>query len=194
MELTEQQQRDVCLILSTGCDRLAAAKYVGCSLADLRRAIRNVPQFAADLRRAEAAIEMTHMRNVQNAAKDEKHWRASVWWLERRAPERYGRRDAGEITVPQLESFAAQLIAAVSEEVRDEGDRGRLLARLRRVAESVGQAPPEAEPPGWLGSTAGSPQERRGVASLHRSHPGDPAAADDAEDAERNEPDIDREP
>ena len=92
MELTQQQQRDVCLILSTGCDRLAAAKYVGCSPADLRRAMRNVPQFAADVRRNEAAIEMTHMRNVRNAARDDKHWRASVWWLERRAPERYGRR------------------------------------------------------------------------------------------------------
>jgi hypothetical protein len=173
MELTEQQQRDLCLIVSTGCDRLAAAKYVGCSLADLRRAMRNVPHFAADVRRAEATIEMTHMRNVQKAAQDEKHWRASVWWLERRAPERYGRREAGEVTALQLESFVAQLIAAVTEEVHDAEDRQRFVARLRRVAEAVQQT--AAEPP-----SAGVPQRL--------------SVSDDPEEAECDVSDLHGEP
>ena len=54
--------------------------------------------FAAEVRRAEAPVELSHMRNVQNAAQDGKNWRASVWWLERRSPERFGPRGAGTVT------------------------------------------------------------------------------------------------
>jgi hypothetical protein len=186
MELSQQQQHDVCLIVSVGCDRLAAAKYVGCSLADLRRAMQNVPQFAADVRRAEAAIEMTHMRNVQSAARDEKNWRASVWWLERRAPERYGRRDAGAVTAQQLEAFVAQLAAAVAEEVHDADDRQRLVTRLHRVAVSVTQTASEDEElPGWLGRSEATPQRSRGLPAVDPRHPpcGE-STSDDSEDAE----------
>ena len=205
MELTSQQQHDVCLILSTGCDRLAAAKYVGCSLADLRRAMRNVPQFAADVRRSEAVVEMTHMGNVRNAARDDKHWRASVWWLERRAPERYGRRDAGVVTTQQIESFVDQLVAAVAEEIHDEGDRERLLGRLNRVAESLDQRPADVEPqPGWLGSspTTAPPRCPRapGASSWGLRAPDrtsgrvDPSHPVGGEDTEWDETELDREP
>jgi len=135
--LTSEQQRDVCLVLSLGCDREAAVKYVGCSLEELHREMIGDSAFAADVRRAEAASEMMHMRNVQNAARDEKHWRASVWWLERRAPERYGRRAVEAVTLRQLESFIALLVSAVMDEVRAADDRQRLLARLQHVADSL---------------------------------------------------------
>jgi hypothetical protein len=134
---TSEQKRDICLVLSLGCDRETAFKYVGWSLEELRREMLRDQAFAAELRRAEAASELMHMRNVQNAARDEKHWRASVWWLERRAPERYGRRAAETVTLRQLESFVALLVSAVTDEVQAVEDRQRLLTRLQQIADAL---------------------------------------------------------
>jgi hypothetical protein len=136
---SDAQKREVCAILSVGCDRLAAAKFVGCSWAEIRAAMTADRRFAADVRRAEAGAELTHMRNVQNAARDDKHWRASVWWLERRSPERYGRREANAVTPRQVERVMELLAGAVSEEVHDAADRERLLDRLLRITESLQQ-------------------------------------------------------
>jgi hypothetical protein len=137
--LTDVQKQQICAILSAGCDRLAAAKYVGCSWDEIRGAMLEDRRFADDVRRAEAGAELTHMRNVQNAARDDKHWRASVWWLERRAPDRYGRREAGALSARQLEKIVDLLVAVVSEEVHDAQDRERLLNRLRQVTDSLQQ-------------------------------------------------------
>ncbi len=49
--------------------------------------------FAAQLKRAEATPEMAHMRNLHNAAKEEKNWRVSVWWLERQNKARQARAE-----------------------------------------------------------------------------------------------------
>ena len=59
-------------------------------------------EFVANVRRAEASVELSHMRNVQQAAKDKKDWRASVWWLERRSPERFG-TPRGTVTVAAVQ-------------------------------------------------------------------------------------------
>jgi len=151
--LTDAQKREVCAILSVGCDRLGAAKYVGCLWEQIRSAMLEDQQFAADIRRAEAGAELTHMRNVQSAARDEKHWRASVWWLERRSPERYGRRDAGAVTPRQLERVVDLLADVVSEEVSDAQDRLHLLERLQQITDSLEQlicddGSPESRPGG----------------------------------------------
>ena len=61
--------------------------------------------FAAQLRRTEAGAELAHMGTVKEAAKEAKNWRASVWWLERHAPDRFGPRGAGTVTVRQLDEF-----------------------------------------------------------------------------------------
>jgi len=137
--LTEEQQAQVCGILSVGCDRQTAADYLGCSLADIRQMMQHDSTFSDGVRRAEAGVELMHMRNVQELAKDKKDWRASVWWLERRSPERFGRRSAGVVTVRQLKAFAAILAEAVQEDVQCEEDRERLLARLSAITASVDQ-------------------------------------------------------
>src|SRR5687768_13729973 len=90
--LTDEQKSQIRGILSVGCDRQTAVDYVGCSLADIRRAMLEDAAFMADVRRAEAGIELMHMRNVQEAAEKKKEWRASVWWLEQRSPERFARK------------------------------------------------------------------------------------------------------
>jgi hypothetical protein len=137
---TNDAKRNLCLILSLGCDRQAAVKYVGWSFEELRGELLQDAAFAADVRRAEAASEMMHMRNIHNAAQDDKHWRASVWWLERRAPDRYGRRAAESVTPLQLESFLALIVSAVVEEVRATDDQERLLARLQHIADTLDES------------------------------------------------------
>lgn len=136
-DLTDEQQAQVCGVLSVGCDWQTAAHLVGCSLADIRRAIQNNPKFAMSVQRAEAAVELSHMRIIQEAAKDPKNWRTSVWWLERHAPERFGPRSAGVVTTRQLKAFVAILADVLSDDGSGAIDRNQIVARLRAFSESV---------------------------------------------------------
>jgi hypothetical protein len=137
--LSNEQKQKVCLYLSAGCDRESAAKLVRCSLWDIRCAMQFDAAFGDEVRHAEGASELAHVRNVQNAAQDVKNWRASVWWLERRSPERFGRRAAGTVTTRQLKAFVAQLVAMVVEEMRDADDRRRLLERFDQLVTTLDQ-------------------------------------------------------
>jgi hypothetical protein len=95
--------------------------------------MRQDPSFANTVRRTEAAAELAHMRNVQQAAKDVKNWRASVWWLERRSPERFGARTPGTITARHLKTFIQLLSNNLNSNVRDPEDRRRVLERLEKI-------------------------------------------------------------
>jgi hypothetical protein len=128
--LTDEQKGQVCGILSVGCDRETAANYVGCSTADIGRAMRQDPAFAAHVHRTEAGCELGHMRTVQEATKEAKHWRASVWWMERHAPERFGLRGAGVVTVRQLDEFLNVLTDLISEEIECDDVQRRIIARM----------------------------------------------------------------
>ena len=135
--LSDEQRRNICLLLSSGCDREAAAHFARCSKVDLQSEILSSPAFAADVRHAEAMSELAHIRNVQNATQDVKNWRASVWWLERRSPERFARREVGTITVQQLQDFIAQLASSVFDAIQNPDDRERLMERLDQLERSL---------------------------------------------------------
>jgi hypothetical protein len=137
--LSDEQKNNICLYLSAGCDREAAAKLAHCSHWELHSAMTRDTAFAEKARHAEGASELAHVRNVQNAAQDVKNWRASVWWLERRSPERFGRRDAGTVTTRQLKAFVAQLVAIVIEELHDAGDRQRIVDRFDELIKTLDQ-------------------------------------------------------
>jgi hypothetical protein len=139
MELTDEQKGQICGVLSVGCDWQTAANLVGCLLSDIRRSMRHDPQFAASIHRAEAGAELSHMRTIQQAAKEAKNWRASVWWLERHSPERFGARGAGVVTARQLKAFMAILAEVLREDVQSDSDRRKIVARLKSLAESVDQ-------------------------------------------------------
>ncbi|WP_146445271.1 hypothetical protein [Botrimarina colliarenosi] len=135
--MSAEQKREAVLIVSVGCDRETAARYVGCRLEQLNEELANDGSFAAELRHAEAGSELTHMRNIQQAARDERHWRASVWWLERRLPERYARREAGSVTRRDLLRFLGSVASGVAAAVRNEEDRQRVLDSLGELAEAL---------------------------------------------------------
>jgi hypothetical protein len=136
LPLTDHQKGQICGILSVGCDRETAANFAGCSTADIGRAMRQDSSFAANIRRTEAGIELSHMRNIEQAATEAKNWRASVWWLERHAPERFGPRGAGEVTGRQLKEFIALLVRILNEEIRQE-DRQRVTDRLNQTVSAL---------------------------------------------------------
>jgi hypothetical protein len=136
--LTEDQKREAVAIVALGCDRETAAKYVNQPPQALEDESRRDPGFAAELRRAEAKCELGHMRVVQQAANEGRQWRASLWWLERRAPERYARRDAGSVTRRELARFLNAVAGGIAAEVRDANDRQRVLDRLADLADAIG--------------------------------------------------------
>ncbi|MEM8944125.1 MAG: hypothetical protein AAGD11_03000 [Planctomycetota bacterium] len=136
---------------------------------ELRRLMQSDEEFYRRLLRAEATPEFNHMRNVYNAAKDEKHWRASVWWLERRAPDRYARQLPETVTAAQLRNFVDELSAAIVGEVENDQDRERMLARLVSIAKGLREAaldpsmealPADANPMSLRNSTAGEAEKR----------------------------------
>jgi hypothetical protein len=129
-QLTNDQKANICGILSVGCDRETAANFVGCTTADIGRTMRQDPAFAANVHRTEAGCELGHMRTVKEAAKEPKNWRASVWWMERNAPERFGPRGAGAVTIRQLDEFLNVLTDLISEEVDCDDIQRRILARM----------------------------------------------------------------
>jgi hypothetical protein len=115
-KLTDAQKNQICAVLSVGCDRETAAGVAECSILDIGRALEEDPQFVTRVRRAEATAEFRHMQNILNATNDGRYWRASVWWLEHRSPERFARRSPGAITPEQLKEALAMWNERVQQE------------------------------------------------------------------------------
>jgi hypothetical protein len=111
-----------------------AAQYVGCHVETIRQAARRDPEFAEQLRKAEIGPELTFLRNIQQASKDPKQWRASAWALERLYPDRYGRRPPNSITPEQLAEVIREMGTIVVGEVRAKPFRERVLTRLSELA------------------------------------------------------------
>jgi hypothetical protein len=135
--LTDEQKAQVYGILSVGCDRQTAADFIGCRPSDIRDALQNDLPFLARVRRAEARAELSHMGNIHEAAKEKKDWRASVWWLERRSPDRFGRRGPGTVTARQLKAFVKILLDILSSEITNQDDRQRVIDRLREIGDAA---------------------------------------------------------
>ena len=66
--LTEEKRNAIVAILSVGCPRYVAARYVGCSPATIARTAARDPQFAARLRQAQASVELAFLRRIGKAA------------------------------------------------------------------------------------------------------------------------------
>jgi hypothetical protein len=90
--LDEARQREICALVSTGICRTSAARYVGCSLSTLRRTCDRDPQFAEQLRQAEATTERSALAAIREQAT--RSWRAAAWLLERLHTDRYAHKPA----------------------------------------------------------------------------------------------------
>jgi hypothetical protein len=86
--------------LRNGMTRRAAAGFAGFSKTTLYRMLDNDPDgtLVTAIEKAEAEAEATYTFLVATAATDPKNWTAAAWWLERRHPAEYGKRERVEMT------------------------------------------------------------------------------------------------
>jgi len=139
--LDEIKQREILAILSVGCSRRTAARYVGCAHSTIQRTAHRDPEFAAKLRQAENRQEFSYLGNIQQAARKPQYWRAAAWFLERVFPEKYARRGPDVITVDQIRQVLAQFAQIIVAEVPVAKYRQKIIKRLEVLTASLCRAP-----------------------------------------------------
>ncbi len=135
--LDDGKRREICAILAVGCTRAVAARYVGCHPHTIRRTAQRDETFALAIERAETKHEIKHLTNINKAAQDGRYWRAAAWALERKYPARYAQRDPALFTAEQVSQVLGQFADVILEEVPDEDDRQRILARMTALADAL---------------------------------------------------------
>jgi len=135
--LDELTQQKLCAVLALGCSRKTAADYLGSRVEVIQRTARRHPQFLEQLAKSEAVCEVSALTQLGKALKDERNWRAVTWLLERRYPERYGRRKSRTASPRQVADMIQQVVEIVAAEVSDESDRRRIVERLRSVVHGL---------------------------------------------------------
>jgi hypothetical protein len=130
--LTPSERTQVIDYLMTGADLASVCRYAGVTLIQLRLEMKRDPDFARAVARAEAKVEILQMNNVIKASHDEKNWRTSVWWLERRTRERQAAEDRALSESDVIELLDA-LARIVVDEVPDAAAQQRVIERLLAV-------------------------------------------------------------
>ncbi|HYW87230.1 MAG TPA: hypothetical protein VFB50_05645 [Chloroflexota bacterium] len=106
---TPEVERRLLDALRAGNTRPHAARYAGIHEDTIVNWMRRSSAFSAAVEKAEADAITRHVANIAKAANDGQ-WTASAWWLERRYPNDYGRRDRIEVQVRQeAERLAAEM-------------------------------------------------------------------------------------
>lgn len=83
--------------LGAGNTRRAACAYGGVDEKTLANWMRRYSDFSDAVKEAEASAEVGHVARIAQAAASGT-WTASAWWLERRRPDDWGRKDKLDIT------------------------------------------------------------------------------------------------
>jgi hypothetical protein len=133
-KLSKLQRDNVCTILAIGGTRIAAARFVGCSVDDLDELMAHDPEFARELDKATGNAEALQLKNLAEAAHDNKDWRASAWLLERRFPQRYARRPPAAAAQERLERVLDSFIDLIVSQIADAGLRQQILDQLTELA------------------------------------------------------------
>lgn len=82
--------------LRLGNTRAAAAAYAGVDDETLRRWMPRFPEFRAAVVKAEADAEVRAVAEIRQAYQAG-NWTAAAWWLERRRPQDWGRKDRVDV-------------------------------------------------------------------------------------------------
>lgn len=98
-KLTPERQRLIATAIAAGNSRDMAARYAGVApqtmfiwLAKGRAATSGMyHDFAEAVEKADADATVTAVANIRQAMRDS--WQAAAWWLERRWPDEWGRRE-----------------------------------------------------------------------------------------------------
>lgn len=138
-QLDATQKSHVLAILSVGGSRQLAAQFVGCTLPAIQRAARGDPAFAQALRHAERQPILNHLKNIQTAAKQERHWRASAWLLERKDPQEFAPRGPDIITGQQLHELLTQIVRILVEAIPVASIRKNVIKQLSLLLHALGR-------------------------------------------------------
>ena len=149
--LDDIQKREICAIVSVGGSLTTAAKYVGCSLATIRRVAKQDSQFEESLRRSESGQEFQHLTLIKEAAK--KYWKASAWLLERKFPDRYGSRKVDTVTPEELQRVLVEFATIIADEIPVAAHRKNVLARVERLAIGLEAAAQQGDVSGFTDSS-----------------------------------------
>jgi hypothetical protein len=85
--------------------------------------------FRAAIKKAQARAEENALKRIQTASR--KQWQAAAWWLERKYPERWGKRERVERPVESDRSAA--YISSLSATGAQMPSREELIAEAKRL-------------------------------------------------------------
>jgi transposase len=116
--------------LRGGNTRRAAAAAAGVTERTFERWMARFVGFVGAIEKAEAEAHLAHVATIQTAATDGT-WQASAWWLERRCPEDWGRRDRLEI-ISSVRDLARRAGLSAEDEARAVEEAEGMLQEIRR--------------------------------------------------------------
>jgi len=136
LSLDEITKREIVAILTVGGSRLTAAKYVKCTLETIRYNAEQDDEFANQIRKAEATLEVVQLKNIENSGK--RDWRASAWLLERKYPEKFGTRKIADISRRKLAELLNHFTEIIISEVPVMKYRKKILKRFEDLCGQLG--------------------------------------------------------
>ena len=135
--LDQPKRRDILEILTVGCSRRKAARYVNCAPSTIRNTAERDADFAEKLAHAENSSEVMHLRNINTAAKEPRYWKASAWALERLRPEFYGHRNPDLVTPEQIVELLQQVAEMIVAEVPVDKYRKAIIKKLDEMLKEL---------------------------------------------------------
>lgn len=131
--LDAMKRAEILTIISVGCSRRAAARYVGCAPSTIGATAQRDPEFARQLTRAEQRSQIGLIKSIREAGKMAQSWRAAAWALERMNPEDFAPRGPDVVSGEQIRTLMEQLAQALAEHVPVAKYRKELLRALERM-------------------------------------------------------------
>jgi len=111
----------LCRVLRAGTTRRAACAHVDIASPQFYRWLETDVAFRSAIEKAEADAQLRFEKIVADAAADT--WQAAAWWLERRRPDDYRRRDRIELDIRRQAERVAQAYGLSVDEVLQEAER-----------------------------------------------------------------------
>lgn len=88
---TPEVEARICDVLRTGNTRKAACDYAGIDQDTFANWLARFSDFSDAVKKAESECEVRNVALIQKAAQET--WTAAAWWLERRRPDDWARKD-----------------------------------------------------------------------------------------------------
>lgn len=145
-KLTAQVQESILVAIRGGNYLETAAAFAGIDADTLRRWVKRgareskgrYREFYGSLKKALADGEAVHVARIGAASGE--HWQASAWMLERKHPEKWGRKDKVQVTLTDgpaaqalVEILRRYIAAEKWDEFCDELESGDGLAGVREA-------------------------------------------------------------